>query len=192
MSEQILDFERILALSYKACKYIEYKYGVDINLSEEKALDVWSKHKDSIESLADYSIRSKNESEKKIYFLFKDNIRTEVGIYQIKNSEGKKVWYSPFVKHEVYDTADEDFIGLEVFDMDIRKKIFYEHRNDFRLNNQELAFIDLVFSGYNPTNIMDVLVFKEMLETDSSGYVKTFFNRLCKKVEAEALRIGLK
>ena len=48
------------------------------------------------------------------------------------------------------------------------------------------------FAGYNLYNDIDVLVFKEVLNTDSVGYVRTFFNRLCKKLEKESERIGLR
>lgn len=54
------------------------------------------------------------------------------------------------------------------------------------------AAIEIPFAGYNLYNDIDVLVFKEVLNTDSVGYVRTFFNRLCKKLEKESERIGLR
>lgn len=189
-----LDFERIMALSFKACKLIHFTYQVDLTLCEEKALDVWIKKRDKIEQFADYGGESKTKAEKKIYFIFKDYIRTELGIYQTKNSEGKTVWYSPYMEETLdgYDTVHDDEVGLEVFDIESQKKIYYEHQKDFNLTKVEILFIDLVFSGYNPTNHVDVLVFKEILDTNSTGYIKTYFNRLCKKLKKQSEGIGLR
>lgn len=186
-----LDFERILALSYKAAKYIEFKYGADSTLCEEKALDIWSLNKDHIEILADYSNNSKEYSEKQIYFLFKDKIRIELGIKQVRN-DGKLVWVSPFHNLEIYDDTVDEIYAMESFDVDVQKEIFYQHRDAFMLTKNEALFIDLIFAGYNPTNTIDVLVFKEALNTDSTGYVKTFFNRLCKKLEEKSKELGLR
>ena len=190
----VLDFERIMALSYKACKFIQYRYGVDLAFAEEKALDVWVEKRSKIEELASYTDSSKTKSEKTIYFIFKDNIRTALGIYQCKNAEGKNMWYSPHLQEltEGYDTIADELDSLEILDIYIQKDIYYEHQKDFNLTAAEILFIDLVFSGYNPTNEIDVLVFKEALDTASNGYVKTFLNRLCKKLKSQSEEIGLR
>ena len=190
-----LDFERILSLSYKAALTISFRYAVDESLAEEKALDVWAENKEKVLSLAQYQadegFESKVATEKKVYFFFKDSIRQSLGITK-KVIDGKSMWYSPYMDEVTYDTNNEDYGGMEELDSITQKDIFYEHIDDFNLTKDEKLVIDLTFFGYNYRNDIDVLVFLEALGTDSPNYVKTFFNRLCKKLEAESERIGLR
>ena len=117
------------------------------------------------------------------------------GCYQTKDAGGKTIWKSPF-NDEItggYDTNNEEtYLYLNDFDLTTQKEIYYQHERDFNLTNQEKLVIEMSFAGYNLYNDIDVLVFKEVLNTDSVGYVRTFFNRLCKKLEKESERIGLR
>ena len=128
-------------------------------------------------------------------FRSRTKARPKAGCYQTKDADGKTIWKSPF-NDEItggYDTNNEEtYLYLNDFDLTTQKEIYYQHERDFNLTNQEKLVIEMSFAGYNLYNDIDVLVFKEVLNTDSVGYVRTFFNRLCKKLEKESERIGLR
>ena len=188
-----LGFDRIMSISYKAANNVSYYYAVDLPMAEEKVLDIWSENKQEIEELANYKDSEghilKRQSEKSIYFLFKNKLRPALGIVQ-KYVKGKKIWQSPYMDEVGYDTNDERYLGNSELASDVQKFIFYENIEAFNLTKVEKLVIDLTFSGYNYRNDVDVLVFQEVLGTESRNYVLTFFNRLCKKLEKEGLRVG--
>lgn len=201
--DKTLQFERILALSYKAATYLHFRYGLPIDLGESYALEIWKDNKEQIELLACYEACSISQAEHKVYYLFKDKIRSirnedgeiKSGIYQSVDEDNKRVWKSGWMQNVStgYDTTDEqDFMAMEGFDIPVQKEIFYEHLNDFNLTLVEKAVIDFSFSGYNIYCDIDNLLFREVIGTDSMGYTLTFFNRLCKKLEKESERIGLR
>ena len=92
-----------------------------------------------------------------------------------KDADGKTIWKSPF-NDEItggYDTNNEEtYLYLNDFDLTTQKEIYYQHERDFNLTNQEKLVIEMSFAGYNLYNDIDVLVFKEVLNTDSVGYVQ--------------------
>lgn len=195
MQDKTLSFERILSLTTLVANYLLYRYGVPIDLGESATLEVWAEHKEKILELASYSETSESEAERKVYLYIRTKARPKAGCYQTKDAEGKTIWKSPF-NDEItggYDTNNEEtYLYLNDFDLTTQKEIYYQHERDFNLTNPEKLVIEMSFAGYNLYNDIDVLVFKEVLNTDSVGYVRTFFNRLCKKLEKESERIGLR
>ena len=195
MQDKTLSFERILSLATLAANYLLYRCYVPIDLGESATLEVWAEHKEKILELANYSETSESEAERKVYLYIRTKARPKAGCYQTKDAEGKTIWKSPF-SDEIsggYDTTNEEtYLYLNDFDLTTQKEIYYQHERDFNLTNQEKLVIEMSFAGYNLYNDIDVLVFKEVLNTDSVGYVRTFFNRLCKKLEKESERIGLR
>lgn len=195
MQDKTLSFERILSLTTLVANYLLYRYDVPIDLGESATLEVWVEHKEKILELADYSETSESEAERKVYLYISTKARPKAGCYQTKDANGKTIWKSPF-NDEItggYDTNNEEtYLYLNDFDLTTQKEIYYQHERDFNLTNPEKLVIEMSFAGYNLYNDIDVLVFKEVLNTDSVGYVRTFFNRLCKKLEKESERIGLR
>lgn len=191
MMNQTKEFDRVYSLALKSSYYLQYKYGVDYELALEKALDIWAESKETIELILQDTTLSSEQIEKKIYFMFKDKSRVLCGIYQ-KVKDGKRIWYSPYLNIDLYDTTEEDYIGMEELDDGVQKDIYYEHKKHFNLTDNEYIFIDLCFAGYNPYNEIDVLLFREVLDTESNAYIKTYFNRLCVKLKNKARELGLR
>jgi hypothetical protein len=69
-----------------------------------------------------------------------------------------------------------------------KKELFYRHIEEFELNPNEEAFINLTFKGYNIYSDLDSEVFQEVIKGKggarvSKGYLrKSFLERLCVKL----------
>ena len=69
-----------------------------------------------------------------------------------------------------------------------KKELFYRHIEEFELNPNEEAFINLTFKGYSVYSDLDLEVFQEAIKGKgdvkvSKGYLrKSFLERLCIKL----------
>lgn len=193
----MIDFTRYLAIVDNVSRWLEYKYGIPFDLGQVKGLDLYVETKEELELLMNSNILSKEQIERDIFTKLKDYIRSNSEIFQkVVDEDGvkRKMWFSPYFNKLVFDELEE--LGLTATFADESpedlKEIFYKHKKLFNLNDKEGLFIDLCFAGYNPNNEVDILVFKEALDTESSLYVKTFFNRLCDKLKETSMEIGLR
>lgn len=198
MSKIKLDFFVINPIIDKASYFLEYKYGIPFDLCQAKGIEAIVDNYDKYEEIIFSEDLSKEQKNNKLYYLVKDYIRKNSEVFQkiIETEEGerKKIWFSPYFNKLVYDGIEELGYVSSLADESIEdlKEIYYNKKQLLELNEKESLFIDLCFSGFNPYNHIDVLVFKEALETDSGNYVKNFFNRLCVKLEKKSLEIGLR
>lgn len=193
----MIDFKRYLAIVDNCSRWLEYTFGIPFDLGQVKGLDLYVEKREELEGLMNSTVLSKDQIEREIFTRLKDYIRANSEVFQkIVEEDGvkRKMWFSPYFNRLVFDELEE--LGLVATFADEApedlKEIFYKHKKLFNLNDKEGLFIDLCFAGYNPSNEVDVLVFKEALETDSNLYVKTFFNRLCDKLKETSMEIGLR
>ena len=193
-----IDFERVLAIVDKVSRYMEFKYGVPFDFSQDKGVQYLTDHLVEYAEVVTSPDLSKEQIDKKVFRHMKDFVRSKSEVFQkvIDEEDGvrKRMWFSPYLNKLVFDEIEElGFIStLADESTEDLKEVFYKHKHLFDLNDKEALFIDLCFSGYNPYNKVDVLVFKEALETDSPKYVLTYFNRLCDRLEKTSLRVGLR
>ena len=195
--EARIDFTRVLSLVDKAATFLEYKYGIPMDTGQSLGVEALVHKKEEYERYLYSETLSQEQVEKEIFFLAKDYIRGKSECFQKKIDEDgipKLLWLSPYFNTIVFDTLEDLGLVSTMADESTEdmKEMFYKHKHLFNLNEKECLFIDLCFSGYNPQNEVDVLVFKEALETDSPKYVKTFFNRLCEKLREKSIEIGLR
>lgn len=192
-----IDFERVLAIIDNVSRFMEYKYGVPFDLSQDKGVEYLTNHLVEYTEVVTNTELSYVQINKKLFYKIKDYVRNKSELFQRTIDEDgikKRMWFSPYMNKLVFDEIEE--LGLVSTFADESsedlKELFYKHKHLFELNDKEALFIDLCFSGYNPYNKVDVLVFKEALETDSHNYVNTFFNRLCEKLQKTSIRVGLR
>lgn len=193
-----IGFTRVLALIDSASRFLEYKYGIPYDLSQVKGLDCIIERREEYDRYLNSEEMSEEQIEKKLFYMFKDFIRSNSELFQknISDENGvvKRMWFSPYFNKLVYDEIEDLGLVSSMADEspEDMKEMFYKHKHLFNLTDKEGLFIDLCFTGYNPNNEVDVLVFREALETDSSKYVKTFYNRLCEKLKEKSMEIGLR
>lgn len=193
----MLEFSRVLSVIDNVARFLEYKYGVPFDYSQAKGIDFLVEEAESYNSIQTNEEYSEEQRNKKLFHVIKDYVRHHSELFQkVIDEDGtkKKMWFSPYFNKIVFDEIEE--LGLVSTFADENsedlKEVFYKHKHLFELNDKEALFIDLCFSGYNPYNNIDVIVFQEALETDSAKYVKTFFNRLCEKLRLKSLVVGLR
>lgn len=193
-----IEFTRVLALLSSASRFLEYKYGIPFDYSEAKGLDCIVEKKEEYGRYLNSEELSEEQIEKKLFYMFKDFIRSNSELFQKnmvdENGVVKRMWFSPYFNKVVYDEIEDLGLLSTMADEspEDMKEMFYKHKHLFNLTDKESLFIDLCFTGYNPNNEVDVLVFREALETDSTKYVKTFYNRLCDKLKERSIEIGLR
>lgn len=193
-----IEFTRVLSLIDSASRFLEYKYGLPFDTGQVKGLDCILEKKDEYERYLNSEELSTEQIEKKLFYLFKDYIRSNSELFQknISDEDGvvKRLWFSPYFNKLVFDEVEELGLVSSMADEspEDMKEMFYKHKHLFNLTDKEGLFIDLCFTGYNPYNEVDVLVFREALDTDSPRYVKTFFNRLCEKLKDKSMELGFR
>ena len=193
-----IEFTRVLSLLSSASRFLEYKYGIPFDYSEAKGLDCIIEKKEEYGRYLNSEELSEEQIEKKLFYMFKDYIRSNSELFQKNMSDEngvvKRMWFSPYFNKLVYDEIEDLGLLSTMADEspEDMKEMFYQHKHRFNLTDKEGLFIDLCFTGYNPNNDVDVLVFREALETDSTKYVKTFYNRLCEKLKERSIEIGLR
>lgn len=193
-----ITFERVLAIIDNISYFLDRKYKVPFDTGQVIGLDFLVDEREKYESIIYNPYYSEEIIELELKSVLKDYIRKQAGVYQKQGydefNNKVTVWYSPYFSTDIYDEIEELGLVSTLADESPEdlKELFYAHRHLFILNDKETLFIDLIFSGYNPYNEIDVLVFKEALNTESSLYVKTFFNRLCDKLKDKSKEIGLR
>lgn len=76
----------------------------------------------------------------------------------------------------------------DLIDVSCKKELFYNHIEEFELTDNEQAFINLTFKGYNVYSDLDLDIFQEVIKVKGSdkvskGYLrKSFIDRLCNKL----------
>ena len=161
------------------------------------SLSVQQKHQADYNNILNIPDASVGQIEKKLFFTLKDFVRKNSELFQKTIDEDgvqKRMWFSPYLNKIVFDEIEELGLISTLADEPVEdlKELFYKSINQFDLNDKERLFIDLCFSGYNPYNNIDSIVFMEALQTESKQYVNTFFNRLCEKLEKKSKEIGLR
>ena len=150
-----ISITRTLAIIDNVSFYLEKKYGIPFDFSQDKGVQYLSEHQADYNNILNIPDASVGQIEKKLFFTLKDFVRKNSELFQKTIDEDgvqKRMWFSPYLNKIVFDEIEELGLISTLADEPVEdlKELFYKSINQFDLNDKERLFIDLCFSGYNP------------------------------------------
>ena len=170
----------------KVAKSISHRFRIPYDEAYSEGLVVIAENKDKYSLIKDESLLKKKmwghlRSNMCVFRNIEIKVPTEDG----PKLKKKRVWFYPdsyYIDPNDIEDIIDDIDGTELL-----KNLFFKHIDDFGLDEDEVLFIDMCFSGLDPEDDCHREHFEEAFPDKKVSYLKRgFIDALTKKIKTNS------